>query len=52
MLKISRDVWGASPMHLTKSLDYAIIMDGEQEMLLDDGSASISSAIGAPHENR
>ena len=32
---------GSSPMHLTKSVDYAIIMDGEIEMHLDDGSVAI-----------
>ena len=28
-------------MHLTKSIDYAIIMEGEIEMLLDDGSTTL-----------
>jgi hypothetical protein len=28
-------------MHLTKSVDYAVIMDGEIEMHLDDGSRTI-----------
>ena len=32
---------GASPMHLTKSVDYAVIMEGEVEMQLDDGSCTI-----------
>ena len=32
---------GASPMHLTKSIDYAIVLDGEIEMHLDDGSCTV-----------
>ena len=32
---------GASPMHLTKSVDYAIVMEGELEMHLDDGSCTV-----------
>lgn len=40
-LKISRNVWGVSPMPLTKSVDYAIVMEGELEMHLDDESCTI-----------
>jgi quercetin dioxygenase-like cupin family protein len=32
---------GGSPMHLTKSVDYAIVMEGELEMHLDDGSTTV-----------
>jgi quercetin dioxygenase-like cupin family protein len=32
---------GGSPMHLTKSVDYAIVMEGELEMHLDDGSTTL-----------
>lgn len=28
-------------MHLTKSVDYAIVMEGEMEMHLDDGSCTV-----------
>jgi hypothetical protein len=28
-------------MHLTKSIDYAVILEGEIEMYLDDGSCTI-----------
>jgi hypothetical protein len=32
---------GSSPMHLTKSVDYAVVMEGEIEMCLDDGSLTV-----------
>jgi hypothetical protein len=32
---------GSSPMHLTKSVDYAIVMEGDIEMHLDDGSVTV-----------
>jgi hypothetical protein len=41
LLKYHEMLGGASPMHLTKSVDYAIVMEGEMEMHLDDGSCTV-----------
>jgi len=41
ILKFHEMLAGASPMHLTKSVDYAVVMEGEIEMHLDDGSCTV-----------
>jgi quercetin dioxygenase-like cupin family protein len=33
-----------SPMHYTKSLDYGIILEGEVELLLDNGDIRVMKA--------
>ncbi len=38
MLIVLENLPGASPMHMTRSVDYIIIVEGEVELLLDDGS--------------
>jgi quercetin dioxygenase-like cupin family protein len=32
---------GATPMHITKSVDYAVVLEGEIELHLDDGSCTV-----------
>jgi hypothetical protein len=40
---------GSSPMHLTKSVDYAVIMEGQIEMHLDDGTCTVlKQGSGSP----
>jgi hypothetical protein len=41
ILRYHEMVEGASPMHLTKSIDYAVVLEGEIEMHLDDGSCTV-----------
>jgi len=41
LLKYHEMFEGASPMHLTKSVDYAVVMEGEIEMHLDNGSCTV-----------
>jgi uncharacterized cupin superfamily protein len=41
ILRFHEMVEGASPMHLTKSIDYAVVLEGEIEMHLDDGSCTV-----------
>jgi hypothetical protein len=55
ILKIPRNIWGwgTSSMHLTKSIDYAIVVEGEWEIysILTKESAKLPSAIDAPPRN-
>lgn len=32
---------GTSPMHITKSVDYAVVLEGEIELHLDDDSCTV-----------
>ena len=37
---------GTTPMHMTRSLDYAFLIEGEMELLLDDGSVTVLDTPG------
>jgi len=41
ILKFHEMLSGATPMHITKSVDYAVVLEGEIELHLDDGSCTV-----------
>lgn len=41
ILKFHEMLSGATPMHITKSVDYAVVLEGKIELHLDDGSCTV-----------